>query len=121
MARTAIPVIAASDVGGAISGAPVSADGGIAPPNAALVISNGTDGPLTVTIQTPAGLNVPTGLDLSDRTLVVPAFSFGVIGPFPPQFYARQTAPDVGQVYVDFSFPAGVSAFAVQIPLRSQL
>lgn len=118
MARTAIPLITASDVGAVSPFGAANVDGGIMPPNAVLVISNGSGGSVTITVETPAGAGVPSGLNLSDRTIAVPAGQSGAIGPFHPTFYARPSAPDAGQVYVNYSAVTSVSVLAVQIPTR---
>jgi hypothetical protein len=116
MARTALPLASASDVGTIVGvGAAPDALGGIVPWNSIVVVRAGGGG-VTVTAITPSGLvTLPSGLDLPDRTLVLPANQFGHIGPFLPEFFARPTGPDQGQVYVDFSTVAGVIAFAVQL------
>lgn len=116
MPRTALPLAQASDVGTAVgAGAAPDAAGGIIPPNSLLVVRAGAGG-TNVSVITPAGVApLPIGLDLPDRVLVLGANAFGHIGPFPPEFFARPTGPDQGQVYVDFSSVAGVVAFAVQM------
>jgi hypothetical protein len=106
----------ASDVGTAVGvAAAPDAAGGIVPPNCIVVVRAGAGG-TTVSAITPSGLAaVPAGLDLPDRTLVLAANAFGHIGPFPPEFFARPTGSDQGQVYLDFSSVVGVIAFAVQL------
>lgn len=93
------------------------AAGGIIPPDAMLVLSNSSGAGITVTAQTPSGaVGLPTGLDLTDRTHVVAAGGVSVIGPFPATYYARTSAPDAGQVYVDFSAVANLVVTAIRVP-----
>lgn len=116
MARAALPLAQAGDVGTIVGvGAAPDAAGGIIPFNCILFVRAGGAG-VTVTAITPAGASgLPSGLDLPDRTLILPANQFGHIGPFLPEYYARPTGPDQGQVYVDFTTVVGVIAFAVQL------
>lgn len=116
MARAALPLASASDVGTIVgAGAAPDAAGGIVPPNSITFVKAGAGG-TTVTAITPTGVTgLPAGLDLPDRTLVLAANAYGHIGPFPAEFYGRPTGPDQGQVYLDFTSVAGVVAFAVQL------
>lgn len=116
MPRTALPLRIASDAGTAAAGVAPDAAGGIVPPNSVVIVHNGSGGSINVTTIAPVGAPaVPAGLDPADRVLAVPAGQFAAIGPFDPSYYAQVSGANVGQVWIDFSAVASVTAFAVQV------
>ncbi|GAB3812092.1 hypothetical protein [Kribbella italica] len=76
----------------------------------ALMVVNGSGAPINVTVQTPAK---QSGLDVEERIVAVAAGATELIGPFPKSTYGRTSAPDVGQVYVDYSAQLSVTRAAV--------
>lgn len=95
------PTYVAPDASGAI----VDGDG-----RTVLHVKNGSASPITVTVQTP---EKRAGLDVAERQVSVPAGGDRFIGPFPVATYNRNTAPDQGKVYVDFSAVTSVTVAAL--------
>ena len=89
------PTYVAPDAAGAM----IDGDG-----RTVLHVKNGGAAPITVTVQTP---EQRAGLDVAERQLPVPAGGDRFIGPFPIPTYNRNTTPDQGKVYVDFSAEIG--------------
>lgn len=116
MARAALALIDATGAGTAFTPAAPDAAGGIIPPLSVLHVNNGSGASINVTIQAPLGAPaVPAGLDPTDRVLAIPAGQRGVIGPFDPSYFAQVSGASQGQVFVDFSAVASVTAYAVPV------
>lgn len=95
------PTYVAPDASGAI----LPGDG-----RTVLHVKNGGGSPITVTVQTP---EKRSGLDVAERQVTVPNGGDRFVGPFPIETYNRDTTPDQGTVYVDFSSVTSVTVAAL--------
>ncbi|MCA1572824.1 MAG: hypothetical protein LC798_21530 [Chloroflexi bacterium] len=117
MPRAATPTVVGSHGGASGLGATPDAAGGWVPPNSILVVRNGSGASINVTAVAPAGaLAVPSGIDPTDVVLVVAAGAIAAMGPFDPSYFAQVSGSQQGQVFIDFSAVATVTAFAVILP-----
>lgn len=72
-----------------------------------LTVKNGNAASINVTVQTPGSID---GLALPDKVIAVPAGGERDIGNLAPNVYNQTT----GEIYVDFSAVASVTARAVE-------
>lgn len=77
--------------------------------NTVLLVSNGSGGPLTVTITTPAGIRSVN--EIVTKSLVVADGDVGFAGPFPQAIFNQTT----GRVYLDWSTGTTVTAAVVKM------
>ncbi|MHB9054246.1 MAG: hypothetical protein ACYC5F_09740 [Thermoleophilia bacterium] len=109
MARGNVTPFICSDAGIALIYVAPTVDGIMIPGDgqSKIIIKNANAAACTVTIQTP---EQRAGLDVAERTVVVPAGGDTIIGPFPPATFNRPSGgTDPGKVYIDFSIQASVS------------
>lgn len=79
-------------------------------PNLILFVLNSDAGSHTLTIQTPRTVE---GMEIAERTVVIPAADLMVIHDFPAHVYSQPSAP--GNVYIDIDDETSVTCLLVQL------
>jgi hypothetical protein len=78
-----------------------------------LYVLNGSGAPITVTVQTPGGVE---DLTLQDRAVTVPAAGFRLI-PLTMAAYRQPVgSADAGRAYIDYSAVASVTRAVISMP-----
>ncbi|MFI6160392.1 hypothetical protein ACIA59_10630 [Micromonospora haikouensis] len=79
----------------------------------ALMVTNGSGSPITVTVEATAAQD---GLDVADLVVSVPASGTRLIGPLPARTFGQPyDSADAGRAFVDYSAVASVTRAVITI------